>query len=77
MHFFTFLDLKVINPLENLDEKSIYDMENLVQNYYELVKTSNIRESDKLLQFHEFDMQNYLNENGSLDIDLKKKLKLD
>ena len=52
-------------------------MENLVHNYYELVKTSNIRESDKLIQFQDFDMQNYLNENGSLDIDLKKKLKLD
>ena len=52
-------------------------METLVQNYYELVRNSNIKDSDKLLQFQDFDMQNYLYENGNLDIDLKEKLKID
>jgi hypothetical protein len=60
-----------------MDEKSITDMENLVQNYYDLVRTSNIKNSCNLHEFQEFDMQNYINENGNLEVDLKEKLKID
>jgi len=60
-----------------MDEKSITDMENLMQNYYDLVRTSNIKHSSNLYEFQEFDMQNYINENGNLEVDLKEKLKLD
>ncbi len=67
----------MVNPLDNLDEKSIGDFEKVVQEYYELVRNSNIRDADNLVQFQDFDLQNYLNEHGSLDIDLKEKLKID
>jgi hypothetical protein len=60
-----------------MDEKSITDMENLVQNYYDLVRNSNIKYSSNLNEFQEFDLQSYHNENGNLDIDLKEKLKID
>jgi hypothetical protein len=67
----------VINPLENFDENKILEMENLVHKYYDLVRATNIENTEKLDEFQDFDLEGYLTENGNLEIDLKDKLKID
>jgi hypothetical protein len=52
-------------------------MENFVGEFYEIVRNSQVNNCEKLMSFvNEFDIQETLAENGSLDIDIKKLLEL-
>jgi hypothetical protein len=67
----------VINPLENLDESKIIEMENFVGQFYDLVKSSQVNNIPKLNQFvNEIDIENILSEHESLNVDLKQLLGL-
>lgn len=67
----------VINPLENLDESKIIDMENFVGQFYDLVKSSSVNNIPKLNHFvNEIDIENILSEHESLNVDLHQLLGL-
>jgi glutaminase len=63
--------------MENFNENSINEMENLVQQFYDLTKTSSIDDSEKLKKFNNIDLEELMEENGSLEIDLKSLLGID
>jgi hypothetical protein len=59
----------VINPLENLDESKIAQMENLVQGFYDLVKTAPVSHNEKVLSFiNDFDIEPVLSEEREVDL---------
>ncbi len=67
----------MINPLENLDEAKVLDMENFVGQFYDLAKVTPVTYTPKLNSFvSDFDIESVLAENESADIDLKKLLGL-
>lgn len=70
------IDVKVINPLENFNSTTIAELEQIGHQYYDLVRTSHLDDTYKLLGFNEFDLENYYNENGNANIDLKELLNI-
>lgn len=59
----------MINPLENLDESKIQEIESHVQNFYEIVKNTPASQSDKLLSFvSDFDLEPHLAEEKEIDL---------
>ena len=63
--------------MENLDFNTVLDIENTIGNYYNLAKEIKPNNFEKLISFNDIDLETYLAETGSLDIDFKKLLKLD
>jgi hypothetical protein len=63
---------RVINPLDNLDENKLSEMEKLTNNYYDLVSKSSVSYNENLHRFHDLDLENQ----ESLDIDLTTLLKI-
>lgn len=55
----------------------IAEIENTIGNYYNLSKNLKPENCESLVCFNDIDLEAYLAENGSLDIDLKKLLKID
>jgi hypothetical protein len=63
------LDIKVINPLENLDASKIAEMENFVNGFYDQVKTLDTKHNSKLLSFvNDFEIESHLGEGDELDL---------
>jgi hypothetical protein len=69
--------IKVINPIDNYEESKILEMERVVSEYYDIVKDSGIKDQEKVSSFNDFDLESFLNETKSLNINLKSHLGLD
>jgi hypothetical protein len=70
-----FLAQKIINPIDNLDEESLYQMEKTISEFYNFTKeSSKPTDFNDLVKFNEIDLENYLAENGDLNFDFSKLL---
>lgn len=65
----------MINPLENFNENTAIEFENVVNQYYDLVRKSNVENNTKLNTFLDYDLETYVSENGNLTgLDLQELL---
>lgn len=64
----------VINPIDNLDEENLMQMEKTITEYYNFTKDSKPTDFNNLVKFNDVDLESYLAENGDINFDFSKLL---
>lgn len=64
----------MINPLDNFPEKKIEDSEKIINEYYDLVRSSHIEDNNKLIHFLDYDLESHPTDSK---LDLKALLEID
>lgn len=61
----TRVNMKIVNPLDNMDESKIEKLENTVNNFYSLANKSDISCLDRLSTFNDLDIEKELVDDNS------------
>lgn len=64
----------IINPIENLDEENLIQIEKKISDFYEYTKEAKAVNSNDLIRFNDIDLESYFSEKGDLDFDFNKLL---